>query len=51
MLNDVTLGDFEGRSKLVQLREKDTVQTAHCALLGHRLPVLNSPSALGARAG
>ena len=33
MLNDVTLRDFEDRSQLVQLRDTDTVQTAHCALV------------------
>ena len=32
MLNDVTLRDFEDRSQLVQLRDRDTVQCAHCAL-------------------
>ena len=32
MLKCHTLRDFEDRSQLVQLRDTDTVQTAHCAM-------------------
>ena len=38
MLNDVTLENFEDRFELVELRGKNTVQSAHCALyvVAHR---------------
>ena len=37
MLNDVTLGDFEERSQLVQLRDRENVECAHCALASNAL--------------
>ena len=33
MLNDVTLRNFEDRFQLVQSKAKDTVQSAHCAMV------------------